>query len=335
MAVARDCRACRVASRTAGAPLKSVLVTGGTGSFGQAFVRRCLEQGVERVVVFSRDELKQHDMRLAIPDERVRWFIGDVRDKERLRRAMAGVEVVVHAAAMKQVPACEANPMEAIATNVDGARNVIDAALDTGVRKVLALSTDKAVDPVNLYGATKLCAEKLFVDANVYSGAAGTRFACTRYGNVVSSRGSVLPLWLAEHGRGEPLRVTDPAMTRFVLTLEHGVDIVADALRDMRGGEVFVPDLPAVDLYTLARAVGGRSYPIVETGRRPGEKQHELLISENEAHRTRDEGDRFVVYRWLGEGGMAGEVSSATARRLDVAAFRRLAGLDDTAEVAA
>lgn len=316
--------------------MKSVLVTGGTGSFGNAFVRRALELGCERVVVFSRDELKQHDMRLAIPDERVRWFIGDVRDRDRLRRAMAGVDTVVHAAAMKQVPACEFNPAEAIATNVDGARNVVDAALDVGVPRVLALSTDKAVDPVNLYGATKLCAEKLFVNANVYSGAAGPRFACVRYGNVISSRGSVLPLWLAARDRGEPLRVTDPAMTRFVLTLPQAVDFVLDSLRDMRGGEVFVPNLPAVDLWTLAGSVTWPSSPIlIETGARHGEKMHELLVSANEAHRTRYEGERFVVHGWLGSGGMVAEVSSATARRLDVAAFRRLAGLGGVEEVAA
>src|SRR6185369_11953526 len=224
--------------------------------------------------VFSRDELKQHEMRASgFVDERLRWFIGDVRDVGRLRRAMAGVDVVVHAAALKQVEACEYNPLEAVRTNVGGARNIIDAALDCGVGRVVALGTDKAVDPANLYGATKLVAEKLFVDANSYSGSGGTRFSATRYGNVISSRGSVLPVFAAQHSRGEPMTLTDLNMTRFVLTIREAVTFVVDVLGWMSGGEVFVPKLPSVDLLTIAHAVAWPSEPrFVEVGRRPGEK---------------------------------------------------------------
>ena len=325
--------------------MRSVLVTGGTGSFGQAFVRRALELGAERVVVFSRDEAKQDAMRWAFKDDsRLRWAIGDVRDVERLKTAMTKkakkktkpVDVVIHAAAMKQVEACQYNPFEAKKTNVDGAENVINAALAVGVPKVMALSTDKAVDAVNTYGKTKSLAEDMFVDANNYSGADGTRFACVRYGNVLSSRGSVLPVWIAASERGEPLRITDPSMTRFVITLPQAVDFVLGALADMKGGEVFVPRLPALDLVTMAQAVTWPRPPELDcVGVRPGEKKHELLISTNEAHRTRDEGDRFVVYRWLGKGGGEGEFSSASAEQLGVDAFRRLAGLGGVEEVAA
>src|ERR1700688_1882390 len=219
-----------------------VLVTGGTGSFGKKFVDIMLrEYHPKRLVIFSRDELKQHDMRASGFDhDSLRYFIGDVRDPGRLQRALAGVPVVVHAAALKQVPACEYNPFEAIQTNIMGGRNVIDAAIDRGVKRVLALSTDKAVNPVNLYGATKLCAEKVFVQANAYAGGQETRFSCARYGNVVGRRGSVIPVFMEQRKRGR-LTLTDPRMTRFWLTLEHGVRFVIGAIEQTHGGEIFVP----------------------------------------------------------------------------------------------
>jgi UDP-N-acetylglucosamine 4,6-dehydratase len=219
---------------------ESILVTGGTGSFGKKFVEIMLrDYQPQRLVVFSRDELKQHEMRTSGFDHpSMRYFIGDVRDVERLKRALAGVTVVVHAAALKQVPACEYNPFEAIQTNIMGARNVIDAAIDQGVRRILALSTDKAVNPINLYGATKLCAEKVFVQANAYAGARNTRFSCARYGNVVGSHGSVIPIFLEQRRRGK-ITITDSRMTRFWLTLEQGVKFVIRCLEQMHGGEIF------------------------------------------------------------------------------------------------
>ena len=227
----------------------SLLITGGTGSFGKKFIEIILrEYNPKRVVIFSRDELKQHEMRISGFDhDSLRYFIGDVRDVDRLRRAMNGIDIVVHAAALKQVPACEYNPIEAIMTNIVGARNVIDAALDTGVKKVFALSTDKAVNPINLYGATKLCAEKLFVQANSYSGMQSCRFSCARYGNVVGSRGSVIPLFLEQRRTGR-VTVTDPRMTRFWLTLEQGVRFVIRCVEQMYGGEVFVPKIPSMNI---------------------------------------------------------------------------------------
>jgi UDP-N-acetylglucosamine 4,6-dehydratase len=263
-----------------------LLVTGGTGSFGQALIRRLLEHPLahpQQLVVFSRDELKQHEMRAAgLVDDELRYFIGDVRDLERLRRAFRGVDVVVHAAALKQVDSCEFNPLEAKKTNIDGTANVIDAALDCRVGRVLMIGTDKAVDPVNLYGASKLVAEKLMVDANSYSGTDGPRFSCTRYGNVISSRGAVLPIFQAQHVAGLPLTVTDERMTRFVLTINQGVEFVLGCLGRMRGGEVFVPRLKTVTVGTIADAVTYGSRRWLITGRRAGEKQHELLISANE-----------------------------------------------------
>ena len=225
----------------------SVLVTGGTGSFGKAFVRSTLSAyKPNRLVVFSRDELKQFEMRQQFPIDQypnLRFFIGDVRDQRRLYRALDGVDVVVHAAAMKQVPAAEYNPIEAIRTNIDGAANLIDAAIDCDVSRVLALSTDKAANPINLYGATKLCSDKLFVAANAYSGLHGTRFSVVRYGNVVGSRGSVIPYFLSQRESG-CLTITDERMTRFLITLAEGVDFVVDSLESMKGGEVFVPKIP-------------------------------------------------------------------------------------------
>ena len=274
---------------------KVILVTGGTGSFGKKFVEIILnEYHPAKLIVFSRDELKQHEMRVGGFDHpSLRYFIGDVRDVDRLRRAMHGVNIVVHAAALKQVPACEYNPMEAVKTNILGSSNVIEAALDAGVEKVLALSTDKAVNPVNLYGATKLAAEKLFVQSNAYAGGMATRFSCVRYGNVVGSRGSVVPIFLQQRSNGH-LTVTDPRMTRFWLTLEQGVRFVIRRIEQMRGGEVFVPKIPSMNLADLAKAIAPEAQ-LEFVGIRPGEKLHEVLISEDEARGTVELEDMFVV----------------------------------------
>jgi UDP-N-acetylglucosamine 4,6-dehydratase len=272
-----------------------VLVTGGTGSFGKKFVEIMLrEYHPKRLVIFSRDELKQHDMRSSgFDDPSLRYFIGDVRDAGRLQRAFSGVTVVVHAAALKQVPACEYNPFEAIQTNIMGGRNVIDAAIDQGVERILALSTDKAVNPINLYGATKLCAEKMFVQANAYAGAQPTRFGCARYGNVVGSRGSVIPVFLEQRKRGR-ITITDARMTRFWLTLEHGVRFVISSIEQMHGGEIFVPKIPSMRLVDLAEAVAPGC--LVEfIGIRPGEKLHEVLVSEDEARNTVELDEMYVI----------------------------------------
>jgi UDP-N-acetylglucosamine 4,6-dehydratase len=248
----------------------------------------------KKLIIFSRDELKQHEMRMSGFDHPgLRYFIGDVRDVDRLRRAMNGVDIVVHAAALKQVPACEYNPIEAIMTNIMGARNVIEAALDTGVKKVMAISTDKAVNPINLYGATKLCAEKLFIQSNSYSGAYGTRFSCTRYGNVVGSRGSVIPLFLEQRRTGR-VTVTDPRMTRFWITLEQGVRFVIRCIEQMHGGEIFVPKIPSMNIMDLVKAIAP-DCEVDYIGIRPGEKLHEVLISEDEARHTLDVGNMFVI----------------------------------------
>lgn len=275
---------------------KVVLVTGGTGSFGKKFIRILLDEyQPEKVIVYSRDELKQHDMRtiLGFDDPRIRYFIGDVRDKERLSRAMFGVDIVVHSAALKQVPACEYNPMEAIKTNILGSANVIDAAIENNVEKVLALSTDKAVNPVNLYGATKLAAEKLMVQSNAYAGGRKTRIACTRYGNVVGSRGSVVPLFIQQRPSGV-LTITDDRMTRFWMSLEQGVRFVIKAIEEMQGGEVFIPKIPSMKMTDLAKAMAPEA-EIKIIGIRPGEKLHESLISEDEARTTVELPDMYVV----------------------------------------
>jgi UDP-N-acetylglucosamine 4,6-dehydratase len=272
-----------------------VLVTGGTGSFGKKFIEVMLkEYHPKRLIVFSRDEVKQHDMRVGgYNHTSLRYFIGDVRDVDRLRRAMHGVDIIVHAAALKQVPACEYNPIEAVMTNVMGARNVIEAALDANVKKVLALSTDKAVNPVNLYGATKLVAEKLFVQGNAYSGNNPTRFSCVRYGNVVGSRGSVIPLFLEQRNNGS-ITVTDPRMTRFWITLEQGVRFVIRCIEQMHGGEVFVPKIPSMNIMDLAKAVApGCSTKAI--GIRPGEKVHEVLVSEDEARHSLELEDMYII----------------------------------------
>ena len=276
---------------------QSILITGGTGSFGRKFVELVLREFRPRkLIVFSRDELKQHEMRQEFPDSGdspVRYFLGDVRDRERLYRAFYGVDVVVHAAALKQVPACEYNPFEAILTNVMGAKNVIDAAIDCGVKRVMALSTDKACQPVNLYGATKLCAEKLFVDGNQYVGDRETRFACARYGNVVASRGSVIPVFLEQRRNGR-ITITDPAMSRFWITLEQGVRFVVRSIEEMHGGEIFVPKIPSMTLLELSRTVAP-DCAVDVIGMRPGEKTHEILVSEDEARNTVELEDKFVI----------------------------------------
>jgi UDP-N-acetylglucosamine 4,6-dehydratase len=274
---------------------KTVLITGGTGSFGKKFVDLMLREiHPAKLIVFSRDELKQHEMRVSgFDDPKLRYFIGDVRDEARLRRAMNGVHVVVHAAALKQVPACEYNPNEAILTNIMGGRNVIEEALDNGVERVMALSTDKAVNPVNLYGATKLAAEKLFVQSNAYAGGKGTRFACVRYGNVVGSRGSVVPVFLQQRGSGT-VTITDERMTRFWLSLEQGVRFTVSAIEQMQGGEVFVPKIPSMKVADLARAIAP-GCRLQRIGIRAGEKLHEVLVSEDEARHTVELADRYVV----------------------------------------
>ncbi len=274
---------------------KVILVTGGTGSFGKKFIEIMLsEYQPAKLIVFSRDEQKQHEMRQSgFQHERLRYFIGDVRDYDRLRRAFDGVDFVVHAAALKQVPACEYNPMEAVKTNILGSSNVIDAALDTKVERVVALSTDKAVNPINLYGATKLAAEKLFVQSNAYAGGKKTRFSCVRYGNVVGSRGSVVPLFIRQRDQGV-VTVTDERMTRFWISLEQGVHFVIRCLSEMHGGEVFVPKIPSMKVSDLAKAMAPEA-KINYIGIRPGEKLHEVLISEDEARTVIELGDMYVV----------------------------------------
>jgi UDP-N-acetylglucosamine 4,6-dehydratase len=271
-----------------------VLVTGGTGSFGRKFLKYALEHGgVRKIIVFSRDELKQFELQQQIHDPRVRYFIGDIRDQPRLERALHGVDYVVHAAALKQVPAAEYNPMECIKTNVLGAENLINAAINTGVKRVVALSTDKAVNPINLYGATKLCADKLFVAGNNLSGATGPRFATVRYGNVVGSRGSVIPFF-HEHRKHGWLPITDERMTRFWITLDQGVRFVASCLDVMQGGEIFVPKIATMKIVDLAKVMAPEA-ELRNVGIRPGEKLHETLIPKDEARNTRDHGNLYVI----------------------------------------
>lgn len=274
---------------------KTVLLTGGTGSFGKMFASLLLkESSPKKLIIFSRDELKQHEMQTGgWNDPRLRFFIGDVRDVDRLRRAMHEVDVVVHAAALKQVPACEYNPIEAVQTNINGAKNVIEAALDRGVSRVLALSTDKAVNPVNLYGATKLVAEKLFVQANAYAGSSPTRFACVRYGNVVGSRGSVVPLFKKQRETGR-ITITDDRMTRFWITLDQGVRFVLRCIEAMTGGEVFVPKIPSTRIVDMAEILApGCQVDVI--GIRPGEKVHEVLVSEDEARHAVEVDGMYVI----------------------------------------
>lgn len=273
---------------------KTVVITGGTGTFGQAFTRYLLEtEHIAAVRILSRDEMKQWEMSQRVPDQRLRFFIGDVRDRDRLRRAFSGADVVVHAAALKQVPSCEYNPFEAVKTNIIGAENVIDAAIESGVERIVGLSTDKAANPVNLYGATKLCAEKLFVQGNSYAGSGQTAFACVRYGNVVGSRGSVIPLFMEQRTRGV-LTITDRRMTRFWITVRQAVDFVKRSVETLHGGEIFVPKLPTVLIADVAKIVAPDA-DTREIGIRPGEKLHEVLITSEESRRTLDLGDQFFI----------------------------------------
>ena len=315
---------------------KVILVTGGTGSFGKKFVNIMLkEHKPKKIIIYSRDELKQHEMRVTGFDHpSLRYFIGDVRDQDRLRRALHGVDIVVHAAALKQVPACEYNPMEAIKTNIMGTSNVVEASLDAGVKKVMALSTDKAVNPVNLYGATKLAAEKLVVQSNAYAAGLSTRYSCVRYGNVVGSRGSVVPLFLMQRASGR-ITITDDRMTRFWLSLEQGVHFVITCIEQMEGGEVFVPKIPSTTVVDLAKAIAPDAQ-IEIIGIRPGEKLHEVLISEDEARTTVELDRMFVVqpaeamwfgYQWHRKGKLLSDgfryASDTNTEWLDVEGIKK------------
>lgn len=277
---------------------KAILITGGTGSFGKAFVRTVLNQypDVRRLVIFSRDELKQFEMSLEFPEAKhpaLRYFIGDVRDESRLRRALEGIDIVVHAAALKQVPAAEYNPFECIKTNVIGAQNLIEACLDNQVQRVVALSTDKAAAPVNLYGATKLCSDKLFIAANNIRGSRDIRFSVVRYGNVMGSRGSVIPFFLSRRGSGV-LPITDPNMTRFNISLDDGVRMVLWSIENARGGEILVPKIPSYRILDVAEAIlpGGR---VENVGIRPGEKIHEEMITASDSLNTFDLGEYYAI----------------------------------------
>jgi UDP-N-acetylglucosamine 4,6-dehydratase len=286
---------------------KVVLVTGGTGSFGTTFAKTLLcEYEPAALRIYSRDELKQYNLQRALGgDERVRFLIGDIRDAERLRLAMQGVDVVIHAAALKQVPACEYNPFEAVKTNINGAQNVVAAAIANEVPRTLALSTDKAVNPVNLYGATKLAAEKIITQGNAYAGASSARFATMRYGNVVGSRGSVIPLFKAQALKGE-LTITDEAMTRFWITLDEAVAFAISCLDLMQGGEVFVPRIPSMRVRDIADALAPNATRHI-IGIRPGEKVHEVLVTEDESRRARELKDRYVIYPSLPSWVITGE----------------------------
>ena len=272
----------------------TILVTGGTGSFGRKFTETMLrDYPPKKLIIFSRDEFKQNEMAQEFDHPCLRYFIGDVRDKDRLYRAFQKVDIVIHAAALKQVPACEYNPFEAVKTNVFGAQNVADAAIDCKVKKVMFVSTDKAVNPTNLYGATKLCAERMIVQSNAYAGEDGTRLACCRYGNVVGSRGSVIPLFEQQRKSGT-VTVTDPRMTRFWLTLDQGVKFVLNCLDTMHGGEVFIPKIPSMSITDLAHTIAP-DCKIEYIGIRPGEKLHEVLISDDEARNTLELSDSYII----------------------------------------
>lgn len=277
---------------------KSILITGGTGSFGKRFIQRILANyQPKKLIVYSRDELKQFEMAKTFPEDKypaIRYFIGDVRDSDRLMQAFRGVDIVIHAAALKHVPAAEYNPFEFIKTNVLGAQNIIEAAIERGVKKVVALSTDKASNPINLYGATKLCSDKLFVAGNSYSGTGGTQFSVVRYGNVIGSRGSVMPFFMTLKKSGV-LPITDERMTRFLITLDQGIDLVFKALNHSVGGEIFVPKIPSMKVTDVAKAIAPMC-DLKVTGIRPGEKLHESMISLDDADNTREYPDHFRIY---------------------------------------
>lgn len=282
---------------------KSVLITGGTGSFGTNLVEFFLSTNVKRIVIYSRDELKQLQLQSQLPrDSRLRFFIGDVRDKERLELALNGIDHLIHAAALKQVDTGEYNPMEFVKTNILGSQNVIEAAIRSGVRKVIALSTDKASSPINLYGASKLAADKLFIAANNYSNSYGTHFSVVRYGNVMGSRGSVIPYFLKLASEGQPLPVTDLRMTRFWISIQDAVEFVVSSLAMMQGGELFVPEIPSMRVIDLANVIAPNGN-IVEIGIRPGEKLHEEMISSDDSRRTLRQPGRYVVNPLFGEWG--------------------------------
>jgi UDP-N-acetylglucosamine 4,6-dehydratase/5-epimerase len=316
---------------------KAILVTGGTGSFGQKFAEIILKRyKVKKLIVFSRDEMKQYEMRKRFQHECIRYFIGDVRDVDRLHRAFNGIDIVVHAAALKIVPTAEHDPFEAVKTNVMGAENVINVALDNGVEKVLALSTDKAVNPVNLYGATKLCAEKMMVAANNYAGGKKSRFSVVRYGNVFGSRGSVIPFFKECRAKGE-VPITDTRMTRFWISLEQGVDFVLKCIEEMRGGEVFIPKLPSMKIVDLAKAVCPDCKQKI-IGIRPGEKLHETLLASDDGIDSYEYDDKYILYSKvaLGARKLAGKTlgidfpgyrSDNNTRWLTVADLKRMADL--------
>ena len=272
----------------------SVLITGGTGSFGRALAKRLLQTQVRRVAILSRDELKQHEMKNEIKDDRVRYFVGDIRDAGRLDIALHNVDYVVHAAALKQVDTGEYNPMEFVKTNVVGSQNIIDACLRNGIKKVVALSTDKASSPINLYGATKLTADKLFSAANNYSHAYGTTFSVVRYGNVMGSRGSVIPLFKKLAIEGKPFPITDTRMTRFWITLDQAIEFVLESFEIMQGGELYVPRIPSMRILDLAQAIK-KDFEYEEIGIRPGEKLHEEMISPDDSRRTIELANRYLV----------------------------------------
>ncbi|MFH2021079.1 MAG: UDP-N-acetylglucosamine 4,6-dehydratase (inverting) [archaeon] len=273
---------------------KTMMVTGGTGSFGNRFASILLEKhNPKSVRIYSRGELKQVEMGRKLTDDRLRFFIGDVRDRTRLYRAMNGVDILVHAAALKHVPICEYNPIEAVKTNIDGALNIIDAAIDNGVERVVALSTDKAVQPVNLYGATKMVSEKLFIQANSYTGTRKTKFSVVRYGNVIGSSGSVIPLFAKQKENGE-VTVTDERMTRFWITLTRGSELVINAAKNSKGGEIFIPKIPSTKITDLVDVIAPKAKKKI-IGIRPGEKLHEVLVTPEEARHTIDMGDHYII----------------------------------------
>lgn len=278
---------------------KTVLITGGTGSFGKKFTERILKKyKPKKIIIYSRDEYKQYVMRkqFAKFDDKLRFFIGDVRDKDRLHRALNGVDVVIHSAALKHVDVAEYNPLEAIKTNIEGAKNVIDVAIDRGVEKIVALSTDKAVNPINLYGATKLVSDKLFVAANAYTGSKKTTFSVVRYGNVSGSRGSVIPFFQSQIDAGvKELPITDFRMTRFWITLDEGVDLVFRAIKEAKGGEIYISKIPSYKITDLAKAMLP-DVKLREIGIRPGEKLHEVMITEEDSRLTYDYGDHYIIY---------------------------------------